>query len=263
MRSLRRHGTLVVKLPKEVLTVSSKVLNTDVSRRRSHGAAWHARHAGTIRKALLACGVLYGLAYVVFNDAIAATIYDGYSRLNQAISELSSPDAPSRAFLAAMLPVFSLLVIGFGVGVWKAAKESRALRVTGALLIAQGLVFPLWLLFPMTSRAEMITEGSRAANDVGHLVLTAVSIALILAEMGFSAAALGKGFRVFTIAMAVTTLIFGALTGVLTSGIESGDPTNWMGFVERVSYGAWLMWMAVLAIVLLRRDGATRRMLGS
>ncbi len=240
----------------EVVMVTAEILTTNVS----------ARHASTIdagkarssevsvfRTALLACGLLYGLTYMLANDVIAATIYDGYSRLDQAISELSGTDAPSKAFLTAALPVFTLLVIGFGIGVWKAAEESRTLRVTGGILIAQGLVFPLWLLFPMTSREEMV-DGATRSNDVGHLVLTGAAVLFILAEMGFSAAALGKRFRIFTLATAATTLSFGAATGLMTSGIEDGDPTPWMGFVERVSYGAWLLWMAGLAIVLLRRE---------
>lgn len=87
--------------------------------------------------------------------------------MDQAISELSGTQAPSRPFLTAMLPIFTLVVLGFGIGVWKAAQQSRALRVTGGILVAQGIMFPLWLLFPMTSREEMV-EATTPANDVGH-----------------------------------------------------------------------------------------------
>lgn len=202
-------------------------------------------------KVLLAGGIAYGVLYVVANDVIAATIFDGYSRVDQAISELSGTQAPSRPFLTAMLPLFALVVIGFGIGVWKAAQQSRALRVTGGILVAQGLVFPLWLLFPMTSREEMV-KATTTAHDVGHLLLGALAILFIIAEMGFSAAAFGKRFRLFSVAMAVTVLVFGAVTGMLSSGMTAGHPTPWMGVVERVSYGSWLLWMGVLAVVLLR-----------
>jgi hypothetical protein len=212
------------------------------------------RHSVMLRRALLACGVGYGLAYVVANDVIAAGVYDGYSRVDQAISELSATGAPSRAFLSAMLPLFMLLTIAFGVGVWQAAGRSRALRVTGAVLVAQGLTSPLWLLFPMTSREEMVA-GATAANDIGHLVLTVLAILFIIAEMGFSAAALGRRFRLFAATVAASALGFGALTGILSADIAAGDPTHWMGVVERISYGSWLLWMAALAIVLLRARG--------
>jgi hypothetical protein len=218
------------------------------------------RGASALWSALLACGVAYPLAYIVANDVVAAAIYDGYSRVDQAISELSATEAPSKAFLTAMLPVFTLLLIGFGIGVWGAARRGAALRVTGWLLIAQGALFPLWLLFPMTSREEMV-EGATTTNDVGHLALGALAVLFILAQIGSSAMALGKRFRLFALAMAATVLLCGGLTAVLSSDIASGDPTPWTGLVERLSYGSWLLWMAALALVLLRRrKGAANAM---
>jgi hypothetical protein len=200
---------------------------------------------------LLACGIGYGAAYIIANDLIAATIFDGYSRIDQAISELSGTGASSRGFLNAMLPLFTLLVLGFGIGVWQSAGRSLALRVTGGILIAQALMFPLWLLFPMTSRDEMMQATSHT-NDIGHLVLSATAVLFIVAEMAFSAAALGKRFRYFSIAMMITTVAAGGYVASTTSEVGTGEPTPWMGAVERVSYGSWLLWMVVLAIVLLR-----------
>ena len=91
------------------------------------------------QKVLLACGVVYGLVYLVTNDVVAAMVYQGYSRMDQAISELSATSAPTRAFLVVMLPVGTALLVAFGIGVWITANGNRALRVTGGLLIQQGL----------------------------------------------------------------------------------------------------------------------------
>jgi hypothetical protein len=216
----------------------------------------HLTRRVTLEKVLLACGIGYGLLYLLVNDVIAASMWDDYNLLDQAISELSGTESPSKGFLTAMLPVFAVLVLGFGIGVWRAG-HNRALRLTGGILIAQGLMFPLWLLFPMSSRGELVVGGG-GANDIGHLVLSVLAILFILTEMGFSAAALGERFRYFSIAMAVTVLVAGGYVGTTTSDVAAGDPTPWMGFVERVSYGAWLVWMAGLAIVLLRSAGADR-----
>jgi hypothetical protein len=202
---------------------------------------------------LLACGIAYGVVYVIANDVIAAGMWDDYRPLDQAISELSGTSAPSKGFLLAMLPVFTLLVLGFGVGVWRAAGRNRKLRAVGAILMAQAALFPVWLLFPMTSREEL-AQGAGGISDIGHGILTAVAILLIVTQMGVGATALGKRFRYFSFAMAVTLLAAGAYVATTANEVAAGDPTPWMGLVERASYGAWLTWMAVLAIVLLRRS---------
>ena len=91
-----------------------------------------------VRQALLACGLVYAVLYPLVNDVIAATLYDGYSRTSQAVSELSAVGAAPRPFLMAVGPVFSLLQIGFGVGVWQSAQGKVSLRVAGALMVGHG-----------------------------------------------------------------------------------------------------------------------------
>lgn len=122
--------------------------------------------------------------------------------------------------------------------------------MTGAVLVAHAVTTPLWLPFPMTSREEMI-EGTMPANDLGHIVLSAVVVVLILMEIGFGAAAFGKRFRLYSLVTAATVLAFGALTGMEGPKVPAGEPTPWMGLFERISIWTWL-WVAVLAIILLR-----------
>lgn len=203
-----------------------------------------------LTRILLACGIAYAVLYVVVNDVVAAGLYEGYEPASQAISELSATGSPARAFLTALSPVWTLLMIAFGLGVRRAAGGRRALRVTGDLLIAHGVVGLLWLAFPMTSRADIVA-GDTAVNDVGHIVMTVVTLLFILAQFGFSAAAFGWRFRLYAIISAVAVVVFGALTGVQASKLMAGEPTPWMGLAERLSIGPWLLWMAVLAVMLM------------
>lgn len=207
---------------------------------------------------LLACGVLFSLLSVVANDVIAATLYDGYSRMSQAISELSATTAPTKDFLTALLPISTVLMMAFGIGVWKSARGNRALRVTGGLLIAHGATFPVWLLYPMTSREEMVA-GTVPANDLGHIALTTVTVLFIVSEIGFGAAAFGRRFRLYSLLTIPTVLVFGALTGLESTKVPEGEPTPWMGLFERINNWAWLLWLAVLAIVLLRARSAASK----
>ena len=204
-----------------------------------------------LTQVLLTCGVLYTALYVILNDVVAASLYDGYDPLSQAISELSATASPARAFLTAVFPLWPALMIAFGIGVRRASGGRRALRMTGVLLVAHGIVGLLWLAFPMTSRADITSGGPAAADDVGHLVMTAVTIVLILSEIGISALAFGWRFRLYALASIVVVVVFGVLTAVQASTLAAGGLTPWMGLFERISIAPWLLWMTVLHFILM------------
>lgn len=209
--------------------------------------------AGRTRKLLVSCGIAYPVVYVLTNDLVAATSYAGYSRMDQAVSELSAISAPAQTFLMAMLPVYTVLMIAFGVGVWRSAIGGHALRLTGGALVAFGVTGVLWLPFPMSRREDIATSSAVSASDVGHLVLSGVTALLIVAMCLAGAAQFGRWFRVYSAATVSVVLLFsGVLTGIQSAKLSDGDPTPLLGFYERVGIGAWLLWLAVLAITLLR-----------
>lgn len=208
---------------------------------------------GTAATVLLACGVAASVLYAVAHDVLAIVLYPGYSPSSQTISELSSPGAPTRTAVTAVVVVFDVLFAAFGVGVWRVATRShRALRVTGALLVAGAAVGPMWFPFPMTAR-EDIGASTSAVADVMHGVLGAATYLLIGATIVAGAVALGRKFRIYSV---VTLLIvFGFAVSYVpnVSRIAEGRPTPWLGVFERASFFTWLMWVAVLAVVLIRR----------
>ena len=82
---------------------------------------------------------------------------------------------------------------------------------------------------------------------------------LFMLQIGFAAVAWGKRFRFYSIATMVMLVAFGALTGREAPRLESNLPTPLIGVWERIGIGVFIVWIAVLAIALLRtRDGARR-----
>ncbi len=209
------------------------------------------RSLGRGTKALLMCGLAYSVSFVVVSDLFAGLLYRSYDHLDQTISELSARGAPTRPLIAAFTPVWSGLLVAFGIGVLRAANGKRPLQAAGGLLIAHGVVSLQWLWFPMTARGANIT-GSTRWSDVGHLVLVAWSGLFALAEIGCGAAALNRCFRVYSIMTVVTALVFGALTSTQAANLVDRKSTPLMGVYERVSVGAWLLWIAVLSVILAR-----------
>ncbi len=225
----------------KTLTAGSRVLAQS-----AEGARW------TLRRMLLACGVLSSL-YYVGTTIIAATQWPGYSPISQAVSELFAVGAPSRAVAVGMLLVYTVLLYAFGAGVWMSAGTKDVLRVTGALIIAKeifGVIATVWA--PIHVRG---TPGT--FSDTMHLLLTAVGFFLcMLPAMVFGAAAMGKQFRVYT---ALTIIIFvacGVWTFLDVPLIAANLPTPWSGLKERILIFSYMLWLMVLSITLLRRQAS-------
>ena len=205
-----------------------------------------------LNQALLACGMLYALLYPIVNDVIAAMMYDGYSRTSQAVSELSAVGAPPRGFLTALSPLFVLLLIAFGVGIWRSALGKRSIRIAGALVVAHGVMSLLWIFAPMSDR-DVIAAGGATSADTMHLVLAAGTGLFVAAYVATFAIGFGWTFRLYSVLTLATALLFGRLSAQVEQ-VEAGDPTPYMGLLERIGIAAWLLWLAVASVALLRRN---------
>ncbi len=204
---------------------------------------------------LLVCGVLSSLLYAAMLVLIP-TRWAGYSSASWTVSELSAIGAPTRSLWVSLSFVWTLLYVAFGGGVWLSAGGSRALRVTGGVIMAAGLFGFFW---PPMHQREFLAAGGRTLTDTLHIVWTVVNGLLTLVAMGFGAAALGKRFRWFSIAIMATLLAAGAMTSREAPGVDANLPTPLIGVWERINIGAWLLWVMLLALALMRRSAAPRR----
>src|ERR1041384_7123657 len=132
-----------------------------------------------MRKALLTCGIAASLLYAGMNVFIPMQ-WNEYSSVAQAISELSAIGAPTRPLWVVLGILYALLIAGFGAGIWGSAHGSRRLRVSGGVLIANGVLCLFWP--PMHPRGTVFT-----LTDVLHIGWTVVTVALMMIAMRFAA----------------------------------------------------------------------------
>jgi hypothetical protein len=202
---------------------------------------------------LLVCGVLASLLYAV-TALVAAARWDDYSATSQTISELFALGAPSASLVVPLFLAHDLLVIAFAVGLWSAPPPRRALRVTAVLLSANGATgLVATAFFPIHLR-----EVPGTLTDTMHAVLTAVIVLFILLAIGFAGAAFGGWFCGYSVATLVILVVFGALAGTQGPTLAANEPTPWLGVFERINIGGYLLWLAVLAVVLLRGGAQPR-----
>jgi Protein of unknown function (DUF998) len=232
-----------------------KSMKTPVS--DSNGAAGAAvdRHL-MVRKILLVCGILSSLLYVAMVTVIGPMRWAGYSLRSQSVSELFAFDAPSRPRLIPLGITYQVLVTAFALGVWISAGRNRWLRVSGAFLFAYGVVGFAAPFSAMHTR-EYLEKNGPATTESVHKLLAGVTVFLMLLAIAFGAAALGKRFRLYSIATIAVLLTFGALTLPAASNIEKNLPTPWMGLEERINILVFLVWVVVLAIALFRTQSTS------
>lgn len=200
-----------------------------------------------VRKVLLACGILSSLLYVA-TVVLAPVWWEGYSSASQTVSELIAIDAPTRPLVVPLFTAYSLLVIAFGLGVWGSAGGKRVLRFAAVGLIGkEALGFVVTLFFPIHLRGVETT-----LSDTVHGLLTFAGVLFMLLAIGCAAAAFGKRFRLYSIATFLMLVVGGVLTGLDQPRLVANLPTPWMGVWERFNIYAYMLWVVVLAVALLR-----------
>ena len=209
-----------------------------------------------VRKILVGCGIASSVLYVA-SDILVSWWDPNYSYRDQSFSELLAPGSPTRPLVLVLLAIpYGVLVTAFGVGVWASASRRRAGRITGALLVGYALTGAVTGVFLSAPTRETLQAGKETWRNILHLPGTAVSVLSILLAIGFGSTLLGRRFRYFSYATILAIVVFGVLTSLQIGQMAANQPTPWMGIEERINIYATMLWMAVLAIGLLRAQKA-------
>jgi CubicO group peptidase (beta-lactamase class C family) len=209
-------------------------------------------------RALLVSGIVSSALYVA-TDVIGGLLYPGYSFFSQAISELGAVGSPSAGFVDPLFLAYNLLALAFGIGVLlEGARCARALRITGGLLAAYGAVgFVAAIVTAGSAFFKMQQRGTGSiGTDLPHILLTGALVLLLLLMIGFGAFALDRRFRTYSFATLLVIIASSALTVPYAARLAAGQPTPGFGLVERIDVYSALLWIAVLATTLLRRQPA-------
>jgi len=188
---------------------------------------------------LLVSGIASSVLWVA-TDILASLLYDGYSYTAQTIS------------VGPAILVYDLLLIAFAFGIWQASGGNRALRVVAGLTVVHALVDLVLGPFSSMHQREVLAAGGATRSDTLHLVVAGSYAITIFLMAGFGAVAFGKGFRLYSIATILTLLVFGILTAMEAPKVQDNESTPWIGVTERINAYAAMLWIAVLAVYLLR-----------
>ncbi len=181
---------------------------------------------------------------------ILGSLYPDYSQFEQSMSVLGAVDAPTH-FIAPLINNFplGLLFILFGVGVYKTFPHSGLARASGLLIMVHGLAS--FVTGDFACDAGCSLDAPSTAQQVHHVAGWVMAWSLIVASgiwvwLGLRL----NGFRGLAfLSMALT------LAALVTLPMVSISAKNLVGhgLYERVNYFVSAIWVAIFAVVLLRR----------
>lgn len=198
---------------------------------------------------MLICGILSSVLYIA-TVVLAALGWADYSSTSQTVSELIAINAPTRPIVAPLFVIYAFLIFAFGLGVWQSSIQKPARHFIMVGLVGKevlGLVVTLF--FPMHLRGVGAT-----LTDTMHGVLTCVGVLFMLLAIGFGASAFGKSFRFYSFGTIVLLILGGSLAGSDAPRIAANLATPWAGVTERFNIFAYMLWVIVLAIILIRKE---------
>jgi len=111
------------------------------------------------------------------------------------------------------------------------------------------------LAFPMATR-EVIAAGQDTLRNQMHAWYGIGMPIFFLLAIGFGSRLFGKPFRYFSYATILIMIVCGLLVGSQTTALTANQPTPWLGVEERINAYASMLWLAVLAVGLLRAQGS-------
>ena len=197
-----------------------------------------------VRKLLLICGILSSLLYAGI-DVAGGMLWKGYTFSSQPVSDLTAIGSPVRAFVFPLFILYDVLFIAFALGAW-IANRKRVVRVVGGLLIAYGLVNFIAIFTP-----EHLGESATSLSNTMHIIATAVTVFLFLLQLVVGAIAFGKKFRLYSLGTLLIILVLGIY---IFAGVSTNQLVPRVGVMERILIYGYMLWVAVLAIVLLRAE---------
>lgn len=207
------------------------------------------RSKGLLQKAAI-LGAASATVYVL-HVVIGGILWDGYSHIEQTISELTGSGAPYAGELRILTVLYGVLALAFSVVVYMLFEKynvHKTARLGSILLVLMHFTSLFgYALFPLEDNGAVLNT-----NNMMHLAVTAAIVILTIAAIfsigiGLMKTKYFKAIGVFTLICGIVLVLSGAGTPfVLSNGIPIA------GLVERINIFTLQLWIFVLSIFLYK-----------
>lgn len=194
------------------------------------------------------CGLIASI-WIVFGIFLASRFYPNYSHNKQFCSELGAKGSPTER-LSPLINNYPLgiLFCFFGYAVIQMKDSSIMSIIVGSLIIIHGIGTWVAGYFPMDANAytKSPSFNCKVHSWAGFIMLLALLIAPLLMVFSPTNQLITTPFKIFSIASILSAFYF--LFKMAKAIKKKTNP----GLHQRLSYGAQLVWLSGLSLVLIQ-----------
>jgi len=203
---------------------------------------------------LVLAGIVAPLVYAAA-VILGGWLTPGYSHAARPISALIMEGAPAAAVLDPIFTLYNALMVVFAFAVGRAFRGAGFVMVVlvPALLVLVGLAGILLDFYPMDPIGAVITYGGRVHLWLAGLASLSTVLVVVLAALALRSDPAWRRFAGYSL-VSLIVIVFSGGFAALAAARRSPVTGLW----ERVTIGAFLLWVFVLALTLARRGRTSR-----
>ncbi len=197
---------------------------------------------------LLFSGALAVIIYVL-HVVIGGILWQGYSHLQQPISDLTATGAPDKILMMIFTTIYSILAIIFALSFtfFERREHHRFVFWGGISFIFLHIISVSYGFFP-----QDLPGVSPTFPGIMHIVITALIVPFtiltpLLVGLGFIKKPFWKSFGRYSVITGIMIVIFGG-----ASGLFYAEKLPYFGLVERLNIGTLQLWTLLLSLKLAR-----------
>ena len=195
---------------------------------------------------ILVCGIL-AIVFYVLHDIVGALNYPGYKWMEQAVSDLTATDAPSRTVAGGLTTIHGIFnCVGCAFIVVLVRNERKSFRIGVYLFALMHAVSAIgYSLFPLTGSGY---DGS--FRSFIHVYVVTVLV-VFLAISSLILIAVGS-FKDKNKKLGILAII--ALALMMTTPISFSVPKEIFGIIERLTVYSSVLFTGVLSVYFYRKN---------
>lgn len=197
-----------------------------------------------MRELYLISGILAPISYLLA-VVVGGFLIEGYSHTYNSISELTASNVPKKPILFFLFALYNLSLSIFGIGMYVnlSSSSTKLPGIAAIMTIIVGLLGIAMLYFVQDPR-----EIKMSFNGKMHIIMAGISsvltmVIIILFGINYKSNLGQSSLGVYSFITFAVIFVTGGIAGVSTA-----KNTKFGGLFERLTIGAFMQWILVVAL---------------